>query len=591
MRLFEQKVVPAELGVDRQLRHLLSHFPSDPVGTAKRIRDLLEQYPADFTASAISELVRTPQSPALRYLAALLVSRNLMLGRVADPASLPIEHAVELCRLSIAIDPTFDRQLGALLNVPGCPVDQASHIIEILWSVSDGVRLLPLLKKLLVDGHSHLRSRVANFIARDMPDRALVEDLARDADPRVRANTVEALAASDSDLALKVLLAACDDPHHRVSANAYLGLHRRGATECVERLLEMTRHPDRQFRRSAAWAMGETGDPRYSMKLVELRLDPDRDVAATAVRSLQALMARRERMVDAARLSVGILGFRQQGNRRFVDISVTRDDGSTLPRISPLAFIASEDQRPLTRFQVESVPERSMVTLGFLLPAGNLEESEQASLDDVVETCLRKKRRSDRIAVGAYEPLVSGSQAFSWMNSREEFAAGAPETPPVTFAAEVDRIRAGAARLPTVRALPIDQAMKLMLDAFRDIHAAGHLVMAVTAGYAAEIQRFSGGGVWKDIAAKAMRCNIALHAVVAGGASVPVLEGLAAATGGHLLRAASAAGLPGLGERIYLKLRSHYLLSYTGGPVGLPHRVGVEVWSPAGMGRDVMTVG
>ena len=110
---------------------------------------------------------------------------------------------------------------------------------------------------------SAVRSKAAFLIACSSKSVSLVSELLLDEDVRVQANAVEALWTFEAGEARSLLETAARSKTPRVAANAVVGLYRNGDLSSLRLLFRMAAQEDPERRTSAAWAMGETGDPRF----------------------------------------------------------------------------------------------------------------------------------------------------------------------------------------------------------------------------------------------------------------------------------------------------------------------------------------
>jgi HEAT repeat protein len=103
----------------------------------------------------------------------------------------------------------------------------------------------------------------------------------QDANPRVRANAVEAISSICSGKDLFQILAHCaKDKNNRVRANALRSLILLGVRQAEPLVHEMAHHQNPNFRRSAAWVLGEVGAciPQSQQWLEELSHDSNQNV-------------------------------------------------------------------------------------------------------------------------------------------------------------------------------------------------------------------------------------------------------------------------------------------------------------------------
>ncbi len=106
------------------------------------------------------------------------------------------------------------------------------------------------------------------------------------ADPRVRANAIEALWHTPSSEAVSIFKSVLNDSHHRVVANALVGLHYRKDSQALSLMIDLTDHLSPKFRVAMVWALGVVGDRRAVPTLQKLLNDPSESVREKAERVL-----------------------------------------------------------------------------------------------------------------------------------------------------------------------------------------------------------------------------------------------------------------------------------------------------------------
>jgi HEAT repeats/HEAT repeat len=145
--------------------------------------------------------------------------------------------------------------------------------------------LLPLVN-LLHSPDPKVRSKAASLYGRTSQNGDCVRKRLSDMDPRVRANAVESLWGMDSSSARAVLREASRDQHHRVAANALVGLHRIGAYDVTASLQKMADGAEPMGRAAAAFAMGQILNMDFKPVLESLLKDDSPKVRSQALRSL-----------------------------------------------------------------------------------------------------------------------------------------------------------------------------------------------------------------------------------------------------------------------------------------------------------------
>jgi hypothetical protein len=208
---------------------------------------------------------------------------------LCDPELAP-RQALSLARAARDVDPQAEadiaRELAAAAE-PSGDWGRAQRLMEILSQISDGTRILPWLMRLLRHSDPYLRSKAVLLVGRGSRGvKSEVRKSLAEPDARVRANAVEALWGIDTEEVRELLRAALRDGNNRVVGNALLSLYRLGDCSVAPDLLEMAGHASAAFRATAAWAIGETGDPRFLAVLARMLNDPS---AATRRRAFASL--------------------------------------------------------------------------------------------------------------------------------------------------------------------------------------------------------------------------------------------------------------------------------------------------------------
>ena len=110
-----------------------------------------------------------------------------------------------------------------------------------------------------------------------------------ESDSRMRANAVESLWGDKTGRASSVLWRAVKDVDNRVVGNALFGLYEMQDQNVIPYILKMASHEKPHFRASAAWTMGQTGDPQFLPVLEKLTHDLYAPVRKRAARGIEQI--------------------------------------------------------------------------------------------------------------------------------------------------------------------------------------------------------------------------------------------------------------------------------------------------------------
>lgn len=247
----------------------------------RRLRVLADVAPHLFSRIACALLRDVKDRASDRYLLALLNSRGQLVEVLQTLATTDPGAAGTAASLAMRLIPGFDRVLAKGFDPVGV---QPAHPMEVhelargvLQTVDKSLQLLAIIDGDLRLDEVRIRSQVSLLSGRILGLWERFVSLQDDVDPRVRANAIESLWGVTSSHATDVFLRGSQDPHHRVRANALVGLYLRGDVRALTGLKEMSTAADPLARSAAAWAMGRTGDLRFEPKLQELRRSPDRN--------------------------------------------------------------------------------------------------------------------------------------------------------------------------------------------------------------------------------------------------------------------------------------------------------------------------
>jgi hypothetical protein len=209
-----------------------------------------------------------------------LAATDHYLAVVLDPEVLSLESAKRVCRLFRSADPYFFTHLSRLAfdKKNPQPPSFTTRALAILDELSKDDPIVPWLRQLTDHPDERVRSKAVKVLCRLRPSKSIIELHLKSADPRVRANAVEALWHAPGTEASAVFKSALNDPHHRVVVNALVGLYYRKDPAAMNMIINMSDHPSPKFRLAIIWAMGAIADPRAVPALQKLLSDSSESV-------------------------------------------------------------------------------------------------------------------------------------------------------------------------------------------------------------------------------------------------------------------------------------------------------------------------
>jgi HEAT repeat protein len=144
------------------------------------------------------------------------------------------------------------------------PVEQRVKAMQIVQELGLAEPLRNVLIPLCTHANARVRSKAVSVLgegstAATIAPGLLLDRIANDPDPRVRANAIEVLESSASEDALPLLSARARSAHGRERANAIKAMNRISAATASAALLQMLRDERADHRISALWALRQMG--------------------------------------------------------------------------------------------------------------------------------------------------------------------------------------------------------------------------------------------------------------------------------------------------------------------------------------------
>ncbi|NWF84181.1 MAG: hypothetical protein HXY18_10165 [Bryobacteraceae bacterium] len=241
----------------------------------KQLSELQASSPSTFQHVILSLLLEARDTPKFRFLIAYLSSRGLLAQFIRGLRQVDRGLAALVVELAERMLP--EGLSPASAAGPPVPDPEAGYLLGLLEAFSTGLNLLALNSGTVGSLNTRLRARLAVILGKAARTHDAFLALAEDADPRVRANCLEALWGCTSATARVLFERGTRDPHHRVVANALIGQYMQGNPASVAGLARMIHRADAASKSAAAWAMGRTGDSRFTPLLQAVRRAPGQD--------------------------------------------------------------------------------------------------------------------------------------------------------------------------------------------------------------------------------------------------------------------------------------------------------------------------
>jgi hypothetical protein len=550
-----------------RLEALVRDFDRDARESRRLIRELLDQDRAGFCASALEVVKRYGDSRGSQYLVVLLMANNLLLDALCHPA-LSRAEALQLAKVAAQVDPTVDISLAKQLadsNEAVAPA-HAPRLVEILAEISDGNRILPWMSQLLRHSNPHLRSKAVLLIGRGSRSVRWAQKRLSESDPRVRANAVEALWGVDTEEARTLLQQASRDGNNRVAGNALRGLYGLGDCTVFPEVLSMAAHESGLFPSTAAWVMGETGDPRFTEVLGGLLRDPSPAVRKRAFSALAGIKAAAARVFRSSELRISARFSANYNGKeaRRLRATVISPDGAEHGDVLPTQFILAEDRRQIYDYSVAVHQVPAAMSVAFILPG-------EAALpgtpwSEAAVQCTGWKRPADLWAAAPYHNEVE--------------APGADANEPLVYSPDPEP---AAAALRGAGGPPREDMWTALWRSVRGENGYGRGRRHVIIFSREPACRQAGHGIVSAV------LNTATTIQAISTVENPALEDFCRRVQGCFQLAASEQELPALVEQAYLTLRARYTITYqTAGPEA--HSLLLRVHSPGGWGKTEITI-
>lgn len=392
-----------------QIRHAFEALSINSSNQIQRLSELLEESPAMFRQVVGVLLGSARETPELRHVIGLLSGRAMLAPMLRDLSRTDRGAAAVVAQLAQRMDPRFDRSMARPVSETKSPVEQAGpdpeFLLGLLDALSGALALMPMLEPLRQSNDPKVRARMALLLGRITRAQNWCEALETDEDPRVRANVMESHWSAGGQTVPECYTHGLEDSHHRVVANALVGLYLQGDTSAVSGMVNMAQHHDGVFRAAAAWAMGRTGDTRFLQILRLMRRGEDQD-SLVARGAPQAISRINQATFAATRRETQLTCLRRESSQDSTfDATFTACDKEPgpLPILKPTDWQLRANLQPVWCYQAHFVPAAATLALGLVLPGDPAEDREQPTQwTAALRAAANWRRPHDRFVASLY---------------------------------------------------------------------------------------------------------------------------------------------------------------------------------------------
>jgi hypothetical protein len=338
------------------LRKLASNFALNSLSCAKAIREIYRLDPVGFAPAVMEVIGSEPDLPGAQFMVATLASDPDWLRTICDPQKYTLDQSVDLLNRAHKLDPQTEVKLAEMLALPGSSTDAEARFASRVFAVlkqSRSSNALPALRQLTKSQDPLVRSKAVLMIGQIYQNPEFRHHGGAEQDPRVVANSIEALWGLATPSAREAFLRAAVDEHHRIAANGIVGLYLMGDECSIPFLFHLGKSETPGCRAAAAWAMGHVDDPRFLPILARLREDADPFTSQRALRSMARIRQKMTQLRAAGGLHVQIQDCEYRAESHRVRFEVTQE----------ARFVSDLDLRQFVAWNGPDVVEEFVVSL------------------------------------------------------------------------------------------------------------------------------------------------------------------------------------------------------------------------------------
>lgn len=612
-----------------EVRLALADFLSDPQTHGRNLRKLADSDWDTFAGQAEPVIEAGEDCLKVRYLLAIYSSRSMLVPYLARLMAAKRDVGRRVTRLAARIDPELDRSVArAVLGVEkgegGAQAQTA--LLEVLAESDRLEQIIPTLDPLRESGDPKVRSKMALLVGRAARAQSWIKLLREDPDARVRANAIESLWSQGGAFAAVCYELGIRDEHQRVVANSLVGMYLLGDPRSISLLAGMAEHPEKTFRGSAAWAMGETRDGRFVPVLWRMRRGGDPELAEIAASSCEKILLAQATSTRTA-VEIHPLGAYRAPDGSIQCQCVVLGEGRTPVSLREIDWRPKVNRLTVWRYsvrQVEGLP-RQGIALVFPIPGSGAPASPDGSVAAFAAALregFRSKRGSDALSVAFYsEQKPAGRNARSPGESlppgHEGPARSGREHGPIALDIFSDRPSGNAdasiqasrgearkqialtadLRLAVYQAQSPPRAAELepgllpavtkVLDGLRGFLGGRHLVIVADRLDSSLWGEAESRQLMQEATASCIACHVLYTPALAGEVRAWMVEA-AVRTGGFRMQLTGLSGLESALPVFASAVARHYSLVLHGATVAEP--VDFEIASPSYSGHARLTV-
>jgi HEAT repeat protein len=249
-------------------------------------RRMRQAFPEELTEACLWYIAAGGSAAATQEMAQWLSGQSRYLEVLFDPAALSVEVAAKALAVLKEVDNDFFAKFFRVASELAAP-QNALRALSLLPALGDNG--VPLLRSLSRHSDERVRSKAVELLCELRPNKTAIERQMASEEPRVRASALEFLWYVRNMETASIFQSALSDPHHRVIANALVGLHLQQDSSAFPKMVELAAHREPLIRSAMAWAFGHILDKRAVPALEVLSRDPSAMVRKRALRSLLLL--------------------------------------------------------------------------------------------------------------------------------------------------------------------------------------------------------------------------------------------------------------------------------------------------------------
>jgi HEAT repeat protein len=572
---------------------LLDSFSEKDTSSKQSLQQMLSSDQAAFSRASIRVLATAAGSAGARYVLHLLRKHNLLMEALADPRGSRREDAIAAARvipqIGAPIDADLERVLNAALALPPILPNAARvlRLLEVLEAASQQPRFYLFQSELMSYPDSVVRSKAAFLIACSNKSVSLVGKLLLDEDVRVQANAVEALWTFEADDARSLLQTAARSKTARVAANAAVGLYRIGDLSSLRLLFQMASLGDPGPRTSAAWAMGETGDPRFLPFLTAWFTRSSGNERVNVLQALGRIRRREKACVQSGPIEIRTWSAAANGPKRNLVLTLRSPDRPDLCAMKPTQFALWEGGTLIEDYEIASQPNPALIVCGFVVPRFcSASDPYAIAVLEAMERCFSYKRAEDLWRVDRYlseprtEPAAPLEKAA--LPYEESLIGQFAKTHQRGFLAATEALRRIVAS-PGSKERAADDviaAFDRQSDAMIKFSGKRKLFLFLSAQGAGRVDRHI-ARLRSFVASE----RIAVHGIAPkGAAGLEDFQGLCLASEGGTFAELRTEDVPGEVERLYAQSVNRFEVTYRA-PEQAAHAGAIQITSASGCGR------